>query len=122
MLKKSIKFIILTMVLLAVAFGIFIATVFYGGFGHLHTSEELQEFKNETATLVLSEEGQLIGKFYAENRTNIKFEQLPEHLVNALVATEDARYFEHEGVDSRSLLRVLFKTILTNQKSSGGGS
>ena len=122
MLKKSIKFIILTLVLLAVAFGIFIATVFYGGFGHLHTSEELQEFKNQTATLVLSEEGQLIGKFYAENRTNIKFEQLPEHLVNALVATEDARYFEHEGVDSRSLLRVLFKTILSNQKSSGGGS
>ena len=122
MLKKSIKFIILTLVLLVVAFGIFIATVFYGGFGHLHTSEELQEFKNQTATLVLSEEGQLIGKFYAENRTNIKFEQLPEHLVNALVATEDARYFEHEGVDSRSLLRVLFKTILSNQKSSGGGS
>jgi len=122
MLKKSIKFIILTLVLLAVAFGIFIATVFYGGFGHLHTSEELQEFKNQTATLVLSEEGQLIGKFYAENRTNIKFEQLPEHLVNALVATEDARYFEHEGVDSRSLMRVLFKTILSNQKSSGGGS
>ena len=122
MLKKSIKFIILTLVLMAVAFGIFIATVFYGGFGHLHTTEELQEFKNQTATLVLSEEGQLIGKFYAENRTNIKFEQLPEHLVNALVATEDARYFEHEGVDSRSLLRVLFKTILSNQKSSGGGS
>lgn len=122
MLKKSIKFIILTLVLFAVAFGIFIAAVFYGGFGHLHTSEELQEFKNQTATLVLSEEGQLIGKFYAENRINIKFEQLPEHLVNALVATEDARYFEHEGVDSRSLLRVLFKTILSNQKSSGGGS
>jgi len=122
MLKKSIKFILLTLVVIAVAFGIFIATVFYGGFGHLHTSEELQEFQNQTATLVLSEEGQLIGKFYAENRTNIKFEQLPEHLVNALVATEDARYFEHEGVDSRSLMRVFFKTILSNKKSSGGGS
>jgi penicillin-binding protein 1A len=96
--------------------------VYYGAFGHLHTTEELQEFQNQTATLVLSEEGQLIGKFYSENRTNIKYEQLPKHLINALIATEDARYFKHEGVDSRSLLRVLFKTILSNKKSSGGGS
>jgi len=122
MLKKVLKFITITLLLLALAFGIFIASVYYGLFGHLHTVEELQEFQNQTATLVLSEEGQLIGKFFAENRTNIKYEQLPKHLVNALVATEDARYFEHEGVDSRSLLRVLFKTILSNKKSSGGGS
>jgi len=122
MFKKLIKFILLTGIFLAVALGIFIATVFYGGFGHLHSTDELQEFKNQTASLVFSEEGQLIGKFYAENRTIIKYEQLPIHLVNALVSTEDARYFKHEGVDSRSLMRVLFKTILSNKKSSGGGS
>ena len=122
MLKKILKFILITLILATLALGIFIASVYYGVFGHLHTTEELQEFQNQTATLVLSEEGQLIGKFFAENRTNVKYEQLPEHLVHALVATEDARYFEHEGVDSRSLLRVLFKTILSNKKSSGGGS
>jgi len=122
MFKKILKFIIATIALLTLAFGIFIATVYYGVFGHLHTTEELQEFQNETATLVLSEEGRLIGKYFAQNRTNIKYNQLPKHLVDALVATEDARYFDHEGVDSRSLLRVLFKTILSNKKSSGGGS
>jgi len=122
MFKKILKFVIATIVLLTLAFAIFIASVYYGVFGHLHTTEELQEFQNETATLVLSEEGRLIGKYFAQNRTNIKFDQLPKHLVNALVATEDARYFDHEGVDSRSLLRVLFKTILSNKKSSGGGS
>ncbi len=122
MLKKILKFIIITFIITILAIGIFIASVYYGVFGHLHTAEELQEFQNQTATLVLSEEGQLIGKFFAENRTNVKYEQLPEHLVHALVATEDARYFEHEGVDSRSLLRVLFKTILSNKKNSGGGS
>ncbi len=122
MLKKIVKFIIGTSLLLVLVFGIFVTLVYYGSFGHLHTTKELQEFKNQTATLVLSEEGQLIGKFFAENRTNITFEQLPEHLIHALVATEDVRYFEHEGVDSRSLLRVLFKTILSNKKSSGGGS
>jgi len=122
MLKKLFKFILLAGIFLGVVLGIFIAAVFYGGFGHLHSTDELQEFKNQTASLVLSEEGQLIGKFYAKNRTNIKYEQLPIHLVNALISTEDARYFEHEGVDSRSLMRVLFKTIISNKKSSGGGS
>ncbi|MGB0805333.1 MAG: transglycosylase domain-containing protein, partial [Salibacteraceae bacterium] len=62
------------------------------------------------------------GKFFVENRTNINYSQLPNDLIHALVATEDARYFEHEGVDSRSLVRVLFKTILLGKKSSGGGS
>ena len=122
MLKKAFKFIFATLIVFVLIFGIFLTLVYYGSFGHLHSTKELQEFQNQTATLVLSEEGQLIGKFFAENRTNITYEQLPEHLVHALIATEDARYFEHEGVDSRSLLRVLFKTILSNKKSSGGGS
>ncbi|MDH3322889.1 MAG: penicillin-binding protein, partial [Flavobacteriaceae bacterium] len=82
----------------------------------------MKAFKNENASLVVSDNGTLIGKFFAENRTNIAFDQLPEFLINALVATEDVRYFEHEGVDSRSLFRVLFKTILLQQKSAGGGS
>ena len=122
MFKKLFKFIIITLIIIFVVIGVFIGAVYHGSFGHLHTTDELKEFQNQTATLVLSEDGQLIGKFYAENRTNIHFKQLPDHLVDALVATEDARYFEHEGVDSRSLMRVLFKTILSNKKSSGGGS
>ncbi len=122
MLRKILKFTAITLMLIILAFGIFLAAVYHGVFGPIHTIKELKEFKNQTATLVLSEEGKLLGKFYAENRTNVKYEQIPEHLINALVATEDARYFEHEGVDSRSLLRVLFRTILLNNKNSGGGS
>ena len=122
MFRKIVKLIIITILLSALAVALFLAAVYYGVFGHLHTTEELKEFQNSTATLVLSENGQLIGKYFAENRTNVTYGQLPKHLVNALVATEDARYFEHEGVDSRSLLRVLFKTIIANKKSSGGGS
>ena len=122
MFKKAIKFIVIPLVLLMLVFGIFLASVYYGVFGHLHTAKDLQEFQNQTATVILSEEHQIIGKFFAENRTNINYDQLPQHLVDALVATEDARYFEHEGIDSRSLLRVLFKTIILNNKSAGGGS
>jgi penicillin-binding protein 1A len=97
-------------------------SVNYGVFGKLYSAEELKGFKNETASLVLSEDGALIGKFFAENRTNISEREIPVFLTDALVATEDARYFEHNGIDPWSLVRVLFKTLLLNDRSSGGGS
>ncbi len=122
MLKKLYKIAWKFFVFLAILSGLLFAAIYYDVFGHLYSVEELKNFKNETASLVLAEEGEIIGKYFAENRTNITYDQLPEYLINALVATEDARYFEHEGVDSRSFIRVLFKTILLQQKSSGGGS
>lgn len=103
-------------------FGIYIGAVLLGVFGPVYSKKQLKEFRNEQASLVLSKDGSLIGKYFADNRTNIQFDQLPKHLVQALVATEDARYFEHEGVDSRSLLRVLVKTLILRQERSGGGS
>ena len=122
MVKKLIKFSGKLFLIALVIFGLFFAAIYYGVFGHLYSESELKDFKNETASLVLSDNGRLIGKYFAHNRTNIDYDQLPNYIINALVATEDARYFEHEGVDSRSLLRVLFKTVLLQQKSSGGGS
>lgn len=122
MKKKIIIFIVKLSLLAILLFGVFLGFIYLGVFGHVFSEKELKNFKNETASLVLSDRGRLIGKFFADNRTNIDFEQLPSDLVNALVATEDARYFEHEGVDSRSLLRVLVKSIILQQKSAGGGS
>ncbi|MCP4882977.1 MAG: hypothetical protein GY908_04240 [Flavobacteriales bacterium] len=122
MQRKLIVFFVKLLLLALLLFGLFLGFVHLGVFGHVFTKKELKEFKNETASLVVSDQGKLIGKFFADNRTNVDFEQLPEDLINALVATEDARYFEHEGVDSRSLLRVLVKSIILQQKSAGGGS
>lgn len=122
MLKRIFKFGIKLALLFIFIVALLVAGVYYGVFGHLYTKQELKDFSNDTASLVISDNGTLIGKFFKKNRTNIQYEQLPKQLVNALVATEDARYFEHEGIDSRSLLRVLFKSILLNDKSSGGGS
>ncbi len=122
MLKKIAKYVLFICLIGTLLISLFVLSVYYGVFGSLYTTEDLKAFKNQTATLVLSEEEKIIGKFFAENRTNTSYEKIPKHLINALVATEDARYFEHTGVDSRSLLRVLFKTILLNQKNAGGGS
>ena len=90
--------------------------------GRLKTKEELLNFKNASASLVLSEEGEVLGKYFFENRTNISFDQIPKPLINALIATEDVRFYEHKGNDARSFFRVLVKTILMNERSSGGGS
>ncbi|MCB0502925.1 MAG: transglycosylase domain-containing protein [Bacteroidetes bacterium] len=109
-------------VILIVLFILFIFAVNQNVFGHLYSEQELRDFKNEVASVILSEEGKPIGKVFTENRTNVSFEEIPEHLKDALVATEDARYFSHSGVDTRSLLRVLFKTVILRQRSAGGGS
>jgi penicillin-binding protein 1A len=121
-MKKNWKKILWVAILTALIPVVFILAIYLGALRNLQSKKELQNFKNATASVVLSQEGELIGKIYTENRTNISFEQIPSYLVNALIATEDARFYEHKGVDSRSLFRVLFKTVLFNKQSSGGGS
>lgn len=100
----------------------FYLSVRYGAFGKLPTKTELKDIQNPIASEVYSEDGVLLGKYYTENRTNISHKRISNHLKNALVATEDARFYDHGGVDVKSLLRVLFKTILMRDQSAGGGS
>jgi penicillin-binding protein 1A len=122
MFKKNWKtLIIIALVILSIPV-VFVVAVYSGVFGHLQTKKELLNFKNATATSILSSEGKLIGNIFSENRTNISYGQIPANLINALIATEDSRFFEHKGIDSRSLFRVLFKTLILNDRSSGGGS
>jgi penicillin-binding protein 1A len=93
-----------------------------GVFGSLPTYADLKKIKNNTATNIYSVDNKLLGRYYYQNRTNVSFDDLPEHLINALVATEDVRFYEHNGIDPRSTLRVLVKTIILLDRSSGGGS
>ena len=122
MLRKA-GIIALKVILVMVAlFATLTLLIYLGAFGRLDGKEELVNFKNAAASTVLSVDGELVGKYFSENRTNTTYEQIPLHLINALIATEDARFFEHRGVDTKSLLRVLLKTILFQDRSSGGGS
>lgn len=112
---------ILTAVVLVGFFG-FMQAVRAGLFGKLPSEEELGSITHEQATLVLASNGSVIGKVFAEDRTNVGFDDLPKHLIDALVATEDARFFSHQGVDGRSYFRVFFRTLLGRDRSGGGGS
>lgn len=111
--------------LLAVGFisvFVFIFLVRKDVFGKLPTTEELAALSNEEATLIYSSNGSVIGKIFAQNRTNVLWKDIPKHVVDALVSTEDQRFFEHEGVDAFSYVRVLVRTIIARDRSGGGGS
>jgi penicillin-binding protein 1A len=93
-----------------------------GYFGELPTFEDLENPSSALASEVFSGDGELLGKYYFQNRTNIHYRELSPNLVNALKATEDIRFEKHAGIDFRGLLRVLFKTVILQQSGSGGGS
>lgn len=83
---------------------------------------ELKDIQNPIASELYTSDEKLIGKYFLENRSDLKFTDVNEHFKNALIATEDKRFYNHNGVDTRSLFRVFFKSILFQQDRSGGGS
>jgi penicillin-binding protein 1A len=102
--------------------GLFFLLVYFGAFGHLPDKSQLAEINNEEASLVYSADNVIIGEYFAQNRTNIHRADIPIHLKNALIATEDKRFFSHKGYDTRSYFRVFLKSIMLGDKSGGGGS
>lgn len=75
-------------------------------FGKLPTFEELENPESNLASKIISADGQQLGTYYNENRTPIKYEDLPQNLIDALVATEDERYYDHSGIDFRGTARA----------------
>jgi penicillin-binding protein 1A len=101
---------------------LFVLIVRWGAFGRLEDREELLSYKGATASLVISEEGEIIGRFFSQNRTNVVYRQIPQYLVEALIAIEDARFYRHRGIDVKSMLRVALKSVILNDPGAGGGS
>ncbi len=96
---------------IAFASGVFLIVLLFlfaswGFYGEMPKFEELENPQNDLATQVISSDGVQIGTFFNENRTPVSYEDLPQHLVDALVATEDARYYDHSGIDARGTLRA----------------
>ena len=76
----------------------------WGLFGSMPSFSELENPESNLATEIISADGVTLGKFYNENRTPIKYKDLPKHLVDALISTEDERFREHSGIDGRRTL------------------
>ena len=101
---------------------IFICLGFVALFAEIPSFEELENPNTNLATTLISEDGKVLTTFHIENRTFATFEELPQSLIDAAVATEDARFYKHSGIDMRSLARVGVKTLLMRNSSQGGGS
>lgn len=125
--KRTLRQRLLRAALAAVLLGILslfalFGAVYIGLFGPLPTTEELKGIHNVNAAEVFSSDGELLGKYFVQNRTSVGFEDIPPIIVDALVATEDSRYFEHEGIDFYSIPRVVIRSVLLGDRSAGGGS
>ncbi|HNZ69901.1 MAG: transglycosylase domain-containing protein [Bacteroidota bacterium] len=108
-----------------VAVAVLVLFIFFliarGFLGFMPSFEDLENTETILASEVISDDDKVLGTFFSENRTFVSYESLPPHLVQALIATEDVRFFRHSGIDLRGLMRVI-KGILTGNTSSGGGS
>lgn len=91
-----------------------------GLFGGLPSFEDLENPQKFLATEVISEDGEIIGTYYIENRSNVHYTDISPCVYDALIATEDIRYYDHSGIDFRAMFRVAFGVVTGNR--SGGGS
>lgn len=119
---RLFKYTVILFLAFAMAGFLLTFSVYTGLWGKLPDYAELRHIRNDEASELHSEDGEVIGKYYIKNRTNVNYGNIPEYAVKALIATEDARFYQHEGIDKISMLRVFFKTLLLGDRSSGGGS
>lgn len=100
-----------------------VALFFVGlSFSDLPDTQALENPRSELASQVFASNGDVLGRYFVENRVPVDYAELSPNIRNALIATEDERYFSHTGIDFRGLVRALVKTGLLGQKSAGGAS
>lgn len=100
----------------------FYLAVLIGIFGKIPTQKALLERKHDRPSQVYSSDGVLLGSYFVFDKKEIPFIKISPHVISALIATEDIRFYSHHGIDARSMFRVLIKSLLMQQSSSGGGS
>lgn len=120
--KKYLKYFLITIASLISLSVLFFFAVYIGIFGSLPNKAKLSAINNLEASQVISSDNKIIGKYFTQNRTNITWDQVPDHLKNALIATEDKRFFTHKGYDIQSYFRVFFKGLLMGDNKGGGST
>jgi len=119
-IRRYIRGFWISWAVLIILAALFFIVVAYGLFGKMPTFEELENPRSNLATEVISSDGKLLGKYYIENRSNTHYEELSPNVINALIATEDARFEDHSGIDIIAIFRVMWG--MATGSSKGGGS
>lgn len=102
---------------LAVLF-LFLASVRLGVFGKLPTFTDLENPQSNLASEVISSDGKVLGTYFVQNRSNVTFEELSPDLVNALIATEDIRFYNHSGIDFKRSFTILFYNLIGKKQGA----
>lgn len=97
---------------------LFIFSVRMGLFGALPTFRDLENPKSNLATEIYSDDGVVLGTYFVQNRSNVKYNELSPHLINALVATEDKRFHRHSGIDFRRTFTILFYNLVGKKQGA----
>ena len=123
--KRDIKVYLIVIWSLFLVFALSVFLLFHGivhnWFGEMPTFEELENPETNLATEIISADGKLLGTYYIENRSNVSYADISPDLINALIAIEDVRFYEHSGIDLIALFRVA-KGVATGNSDMGGGS
>ena len=104
---KWIKWLWLSFIIGILSFVFLLWMVSLGWFGELPPLEELENPKTYLASEIFSEDGVMIGKYYLQNRSNANFVDISPNLINALIATEDVRFYDHSGIDFRRVFTAI---------------
>ncbi len=118
--KKIIKWFWILLVTPLILLAVLLCLVW--AFADIPSIEELENPDSKLATQVIAEEGEILTTYHIENRVFVGYDELPASLIQATVATEDKRFYNHSGIDLWSLGRVFFRTLLSRDSSQGGGS
>jgi len=103
----------------AVALGfLFILSVRMGLFGPLPSFKDLENPKNNLASEVISADGQVLGSYFAQNRSNVTYEELSPNLINALISTEDIRFYTHSGIDFKRTFTIIFYNLVGKRQGA----
>lgn len=117
-MAKSILWSVVASAIVMVSFGIYVMIIAATS----PSVKDLKALQTQGASEIYSADTTLIGRYYDQYRLLVPYDSIPDFVINALVATEDERYYQHAGIDYRSWGRVMYRTVLQGDRSGGGGS
>ena len=120
--KKSITILGILVLLGGILAGLFVGGAYLYLSPRLPGIETLKNVQLQVPLRVYAKKGELIAEFGEMKRTPLKYEEFPQHLINAVLAAEDDRFFEHPGVDYQGILRAVIHLIRTGKKGQGGST
>lgn len=122
--RSVIRWMWIAFIALTLFIGIFFILVYNGVIGYMPPIEDLKNPQDKFASVIYTSDGQEMGRYFRNtgNRVYADFDEISPAVVDALIATEDARFEDHSGIDVKAIARAVVKTVLLRQKNAGGGS